>query len=114
MSQEAAPPALAVAGVSKAFPGVQALRDVSFDSRAGEIHALVGENGAGKSTLMRILSGVYRPDAGEIRINGRVANILSPTDARRFGVAMVYQDTRLVPDLDAAQNIHLGHEPGGV
>jgi ribose transport system ATP-binding protein len=113
MNQVTGPP-LAVAGISKAFPGVQALRDVSFDSRAGEIHALVGENGAGKSTLMRILSGVYKPDAGEVRINGLPANLATPADARRFGVAMVYQDTRLVPDLDAAQNIYLGREPGGL
>ena len=112
MTDEAAP-ALAVTGIAKAFPGVQALRNVSFDSRAGEIHALVGENGAGKSTLMRILSGVYKPDAGEIRIGGNAAVNLSPAEARRLGVAMVYQDTRLVPDLDAIQNVHLGREPGG-
>ena len=112
MNEELASPALAVTGVSKAFPGVQALRDVSFESRAGEIHALVGENGAGKSTLMRILSGVYQLDAGEIRIDGHLAANLSPAEARRLGVAMVYQDTRLVPDLDSAQNIHLGREPG--
>ncbi|HVZ14586.1 MAG TPA: ATP-binding cassette domain-containing protein [Bauldia sp.] len=112
MTDEAAP-ALAVSGIAKAFPGVQALRNVSFDSRTGEIHALVGENGAGKSTLMRILSGVYKPDAGEIRIGGHLAVNLSPGEARRLGVAMVYQDTRLVPDLDAIQNIHLGREPGG-
>jgi ABC-type sugar transport system ATPase subunit len=111
MTDEAVP-ALAVAGIAKAFPGVQALRNVSFDSRAGEIHALVGENGAGKSTLMRILSGVYKPDAGEIRIGGHLAVNLNPAEARRLGVAMVYQDTRLVPDLDATQNIHLGREPG--
>ena len=111
MSQ-AAPP-LAVEGISKAFPGVQALRKVSFDCRAGEIHALVGENGAGKSTLMRILAGAYQPDAGELRLNGTPTVLASPADARRRGVAMVYQDTRLVRDLDAAQNIHLGHEPGG-
>jgi len=111
MSQ-AAPP-LAVEGISKAFPGVQALRNVSFDCRAGEIHALVGENGAGKSTLMRILAGAYQPDAGDLRLNGMPTLLTSPADARRRGVAMVYQDTRLVRDLDATQNIHLGHEPGG-
>jgi len=105
-------PTFAVADVSKAFPGVRALRDVSFESRGGEIHALVGENGAGKSTLMRILSGVYRPDSGEVRINGEVAHLATPADARRLGIAMVYQDTRLIPDLDAPQNIYLGREPG--
>jgi len=108
-----ATPPLAVEGISKAFPGVQALRNVSFDCRAGEIHALVGENGAGKSTLMRILAGAYQPDAGELRLNGTPAVLGNPAEARRRGVAMVYQDTRLVRDLDAAQNIHLGHEPGG-
>jgi ribose transport system ATP-binding protein len=113
MNQAARPP-LAVEGISKAFPGVRALRDVSFDSRAGEIHALVGENGAGKSTLMRILSGVYRPDAGELRINGEAAEFAAPADARKRGVVMVYQDTRLIGDLDAVQNIYLGREPGGL
>jgi ribose transport system ATP-binding protein len=111
---EAAAPPLAVEGISKRFPGVQALRGVSLDCRAGEVHALVGENGAGKSTLMRILAGVHRPDEGVIRIGGRPATLASPAEARRLGIAMVYQDTRLVPDLDVAQNVYLGGEPGGV
>jgi ribose transport system ATP-binding protein len=110
---EAAAPPLAVEGISKRFPGVQALKGVSFDCRAGEIHALVGENGAGKSTLMRILSGVHQPDEGVIRIAGRPATLAGPAEARRLGIAMVYQDTRLVPDLDVAQNVFLGREPGG-
>lgn len=105
---------LAVEGIVKSFPGVKALQGVSFDCRAGEIHALVGENGAGKSTLMRILAGVYRPDAGEIRVNGSPVTLGSPGEAARHGIAMVYQDTSLVPDLDTAQNIFLGREPGGV
>ncbi|WP_119274437.1 ATP-binding cassette domain-containing protein [Taklimakanibacter deserti] len=105
---------LAVEGISKAFPGVQALTNISFDCHAGEIHALVGENGAGKSTLMRILAGVHRPDTGKILIDGAEITLSGPADARRRGIAMVYQDTRLVPDLDAAQNISLGHEPGRV
>jgi ribose transport system ATP-binding protein len=111
---EAAAPPLAVEGITKRFPGVQALKGVSFDCRAGEIHALVGENGAGKSTLMRILSGVYQPDEGVIRIGGRPAVLAGPAEARRLGIAMVYQDTRLVPDLDVAQNVALGREPGGL
>ncbi len=106
-----AEPILAVAGIAKSFPGVRALQGVSFDVRAGEIHALIGENGAGKSTLMRILSGVYRADAGEIRIAGQVVVIASPADAFAHGVAMVYQDTRLVPELDGAANLFLGREP---
>ena len=113
MAQQAATP-LAVDGIVKSFPGVKALRGVSFDCRGGEIHALVGENGAGKSTLMRILAGVYQPDAGEIRVDGRAVTFGSPRDAASHGIAMVYQDTSLVPDLDTAQNIFLGREPGGV
>jgi len=112
MNQAAAPP-LAVEGISKRFPGVQALSGISFDCRAGEIHALVGENGAGKSTLMRILSGVYQPDEGTIHVSGRPVTVANPAEAARFGIAMVYQDTRLVPDLDVAQNIFLRREPGG-
>ncbi len=109
----AAIPALAVEGIEKGFPGVRALQGVSFDCLAGEIHALVGENGAGKSTLMRVLSGIHRPDAGRLLINGRPAVLASPHDAQALGIAMVHQDTRLVPDLDVAQNIWLGREPGG-
>ncbi|HMN86869.1 MAG TPA: ATP-binding cassette domain-containing protein, partial [Bauldia sp.] len=113
MTDAAATP-LAVEGISKSFPGVQALAGVSFDCRAGEVHALVGENGAGKSTLMRILAGVHQPDSGVIRVGGRPVTLAGPAEARRLGIAMVYQDTRLVPDLDVAQNIFLGREPGGV
>jgi ribose transport system ATP-binding protein len=109
----AAAPPLAVEGISKRFPGVQALRDITFDCRRGEIHALVGENGAGKSTLMRVLSGAYQPDEGTILAGGRRVILATPADAARHGIAMVYQDTRLVPDLDVAQNIFLGREPGG-
>jgi len=112
MNDAAATP-LAVEGISKRFPGVQALSGISFDCRAGEVHALVGENGAGKSTLMRILAGVHQPDAGAIRVGGQPVTIVDPAEARRLGIAMVYQDTRLVPDLDVARNIFLGREPGG-
>ncbi|MBV9490043.1 MAG: ATP-binding cassette domain-containing protein [Verrucomicrobia bacterium] len=105
-------PVLAVAGVDKSFPGVRALVNVSFDCRAGEIHGLVGENGAGKSTLMRILAGVYRPDSGTIRIRGKGVTLTSPRHAHDLGIAMVYQDTRLVGELDVAQNIWLEREPG--
>ena len=105
-------PILVVESVEKSFPGVRALKGVSFDCRPGEIHALIGENGAGKSTLMRILAGVYRPEAGRILIEGRERAIASPADSLALGIAMVYQDTRLVPTLDVAWNIALGHEPG--
>lgn len=105
---------LAVEAISKSFPGVRALAGVSFECRAGEVHALVGENGAGKSTLMRILTGSHQPDEGTIYVDGKAARIDSPAKARELGIAMVYQDTKLVPDLDTAQNIYLGHEPGGL
>jgi ribose transport system ATP-binding protein len=105
------PPVLAVSGVSKSFPGVRALCNVSFDVRAGEIHALIGENGAGKSTLMRVLAGVYQPDYGRILVGGVPAVFTSTADALAHGIAMVYQDTRLVPALDGAANLFLGREP---
>src|ERR1700676_3696187 len=105
-------PVLAVSEVDKSFLGVRALVHVSFDCRAGEIHGLVGENGAGKSTLMRILAGVIQPDAGTIQVKGKPVVLTSPRHAHDFGISMVYQDTRLVDDLDVAQNILLGREPG--
>ena len=74
---------LAVAGVEKSFPGVRALKGVSFDVRAGEIHALVGENGAGKSTLMRVLAGVHQPDAGRVEVHGQPVRIATPADSFR-------------------------------
>jgi ribose transport system ATP-binding protein len=105
---------LTVSGVHKRFPGVHALKGVSFDVFPGEIHALVGENGAGKSTLMRIVAGVHPPDEGRVSVEGREVDINSPADSFDLGIAMVYQDTRLVPTLDAAANIALGREPGRV
>jgi ribose transport system ATP-binding protein len=109
---QGAVPVLAVTEVDKSFPGVRALVKVSFACRAGEIHGLVGENGAGKSTLMRVLAGVYRPDSGRIEINGKEVTLTSPRHAHDLGIAMVYQDTRLVDELDVAQNIWLEREPG--
>ena len=107
-------PVLQLDGIEKSFPGVKALKGVSFSCRAGEIHCLVGENGAGKSTLMRIVAGVSQPDAGRILVAGQPVELRSPRLAQDLGIAMVYQDTRLVPDLDVAQNIWLGREPGVV
>lgn len=103
---------LAVLDVDKSFPGVRALKQVSLDCRGGEIHGLVGENGAGKSTLMRVLAGAMQPDSGFIRLQGERVTLRSPRHAHDLGIAMVYQDTRLVDDLDVAQNIWLGREPG--
>ena len=104
-------PLLRMSGIRKTFPGVVALDDVSFDLRLGEVHVLVGENGAGKSTLMKILSGACRRDAGDIEIGGCPAANGSPRDAQALGVATIYQELSLVPQLTVAENILLGHEP---
>src|SRR4249920_2801706 len=97
-------PIFALHGISKQFPGVRALDDVSFDIRAGETHMLLGENGAGKSTLMKILCGAYRADAGTFLFEGRPVAIRSPADARALGIAVIFQEFSLVPYLDIAQN----------
>ena len=95
-------------GIRKAFPGVRALDDVSFDCAAGEVHAICGENGAGKSTLMKILGGVYRPDAGTMRIDGEPVASRHPVEARRAGISIIHQELSLLPDRTVAQNIYLG------
>lgn len=99
--------------ISKGFNGVSVLKDVSFDVRRGEVHALAGGNGAGKSTLMKILQGVYQTDAGEILIGGKPAAINSIHDAKAAGIGMVFQEFSLVPSLTVAQNIFLAAEPLG-
>jgi ABC-type sugar transport system ATPase subunit len=101
---------LAARQVSKAFGGVHALRRVDFEVRAGEVHALVGQNGAGKSTLIRILSGALSPDAGEIVYEGRAVELSSPRAAQDMGVATVYQDPLVYPDLNVVENIFMGRE----
>ena len=102
---------LSVSGITKRFPGVTALDSVSFDIRAGEVHALVGENGAGKSTLMKTLAGLHRPDAGEIIHRGGPVEIASPLDARRRGILLIHQELSLSPELSVAENIYLGAWP---
>jgi ABC-type glutathione transport system ATPase component len=102
---------LAMSGITKAFPGVQALRDVSFEVLPGEIHALIGENGAGKSTLMNILAGVHRPDNGTIAIDGQVVEVTSEAVASGLGIAMVHQEQSLVPRLSIAENIFGSRPP---
>jgi ribose transport system ATP-binding protein len=106
-------PILEMRGISKAFPGVRALDQVSLTVQAGETHFLLGQNGAGKSTLIRILCGAHHPDAGEILVEGVSVRLRSPADARRLGIAVIFQEFSLVPYLDVAQNIFLGREPGG-
>ncbi|GAB4575681.1 MAG: sugar ABC transporter ATP-binding protein [Anaerolineae bacterium] len=102
---------LEVHEISKAFPGTQALDQVSFELRPGEVHALVGENGAGKSTLMHILSGVLRPDSGEIRLAGERVEIQNPRHAQDLGIGMVFQELSLVPSLSIAENIFPNRAP---
>lgn len=103
---------LQVRNLSKCYPGVKALDDVSLDLERGRAHALVGENGAGKSTLMRILAGLDRPDAGEIRCQGRRLHLRSPHDALRAGISMIHQELMPFPDLTVAENLLIGREPG--
>lgn len=107
----AGPPVLQALGVGKRFPGVVALDDVSFDLRAGEVHALVGENGAGKSTLIKVLTGVHRPDAGELRLAGEPVRFQRPFEAQQAGISTIYQEVNLVPLMSVARNIFLGREP---
>src|SRR5262245_24053780 len=100
-------------GISKSFPGVRALDGVSLSVNAGDVHFLLGQNGAGKSTLIRILYGAQHPDAGEVLVDGRHVRLHTPADARRLGIAVIFQEFSLVPYLNLAQNIFLGREPRG-
>jgi len=102
---------LTARGISKGFPGVKALDNVQLAVRAGRLHALLGENGAGKSTLMNILAGVFPPDEGEILLAGRQVAFRNPRDAQEAGIAIIFQELNLVPDLSVAENIFLGREP---
>ncbi|MGV9991597.1 sugar ABC transporter ATP-binding protein [Streptomyces sp. NPDC003374] len=107
----ARPTVLEAVGVGKRFAGVVALDDVSLTLRRGEIHALVGENGAGKSTLIKVLTGVHRPDTGELRLGGRPVSFDRPHEAQQAGVSTIYQEVNLVPMMSVARNIFLGREP---
>ncbi len=102
---------LEMTGITKNYPGVQALKNVDFHVREGEVHALVGENGAGKSTLMKILAGAETMDSGEILLRGRKVFIDSPHKAQDLGISIIYQEFNLVPQLGTAENIFLGREP---
>jgi ribose transport system ATP-binding protein len=108
---DAAPPILEVKSIRKSFPGVVALSDVTFDLKAGEVHALVGENGAGKSTLLSIMNGLQQPDSGTILIDGEVVVLSGPAAAHANRLALVHQELVLCPNLSVAENIFLGREP---
>ncbi len=102
---------LTMQGICKAFPGVQALENVDFALKSGEIHALVGENGAGKSTLIKLITGVERPDSGQIILGGEIIHVKSPQHAQTLGISTVYQEINLCDNLSVAENILLGREP---
>ncbi|MER6001257.1 sugar ABC transporter ATP-binding protein [Nonomuraea angiospora] len=106
-------PVLSLSQVSKAFGAVRAVREVSLELFPGEVHALAGENGAGKSTIVKILSGVHRPDSGRILLDGEPVEFGGPADAQRAGVAVIYQEPTLFPDLSVMENIFMGRQPRG-
>jgi len=105
-------PIIEARGISKRFPGVMALNNVSLQFFPGEVHAVVGENGAGKSTLMKIMAGAYIPDSGEILLQGEKVSFSHPKEAQEKGVSIIYQEFNLLPERTVAQNIFLGREPG--
>ncbi|MFF2928455.1 sugar ABC transporter ATP-binding protein [Streptomyces mirabilis] len=102
---------LRIEGIRKTFPGVVALDSVDFDLRRGEVHVLLGENGAGKSTLIKMLSGAYQPDSGRVLFDGEEVRVHGAQDSERLGIATIYQEFNLVPDLTVAENIFLGRQP---
>lgn len=104
-------PLIELVGITKQFDAIQALRGVDLSLYAGEVHALVGENGAGKSTLVKILAGIYRPDAGVVKIGGEAVDMRSPLQAQARGIAVVQQEPMLFPDLDVAENVFMGRHP---
>src|SRR5437899_7467957 len=106
-------PILEIRGVSKRFGSTQALDDVSLALEAGEIHALLGENGAGKSTLIKIMTGVVQPDRGELIVDGRPVGVGSALEAQALGIAAVYQEPMIFPDLSVAENIFISHRDRG-
>src|SRR5664279_536537 len=108
---DAGPPAVALAGITKRFPGVVANSDINITVRRGTVHALVGENGAGKSTLMKTLYGMHKPDEGTITVGGKQVTFSSPSDAIAVGIGMVHQHFMLADNLSVLENIVLGSEP---
>ena len=114
MTVESGSLALEMAGISKSFPGVRALDDVTFACAKGEVHALCGENGAGKSTLMKILGAAYQPDSGRILIDGRAVAFAHPAAARKAGISVIHQELSLLPYRTVAENVFLGVEPNSL
>jgi len=102
-----------IANIRKEYPGVQALDNVGFSIKKGEVHAVVGENGAGKSTLMKVIMGIVRPDNGQLLIHDKVVDINSPKDALKFGISMIFQEINLIPTISIAENIFVGNLPKG-
>ena len=101
---------LQIDGVTKTFPGVMALSNMTIDLRRAEVHAVCGENGAGKSTLMKLITGIYPPDSGTMKLNGQLLKLHNPNDAYSKGIAIIFQETSLFPDLTVLENIFMGHE----
>ena len=114
MTKNKAAPILTMSQIDKSFPGVHALKNVDFDLAPGEIHALVGENGAGKSTLMKVLTGIYKADGGQIIYNGRPVAFSNIREAQEAGISIVHQELNLMNHLTAAQNIYIGREGTGL
>jgi rhamnose transport system ATP-binding protein len=110
-AKDQAEAAVTLSHITKSFAGLKVVKDVSFDARPGEVHALLGENGAGKSTLIKIMAGLYQPDEGEIAVNGTPTKFAMPRDAHAAGIATVHQELLLFPELTVAENIFLGQTP---
>ena len=107
-----APPLLQLKGITKSFQAVRALRGVSFDLHGGEVHALLGENGAGKSTLIKVITGAHQPDGGSIEIEGKAIPRIDPASARAMGIAAIYQQPALFPDLTSSTTSLTTREDG--
>ena len=106
------PSLLSVVDVSKSFGSTRALSGVALDLRPGEVHALVGENGAGKSTLIKVMTGLHRPDSGHLTMDGAVVELRNAADAQRLGIACIYQEPLVFPDLTVSENIFMGATGG--
>ena len=102
---------LRVSQIEKSFPGVKALDRIDFSVKKGSVHVLCGENGAGKSTLMKIINGIYQPDAGQIFIDEKAVKINNPIQARNLGISMIFQEMNYVPEMTVEENIFLGNLP---